>query len=278
MSLFTRSTFKQNPIRLLRKAVTRGVYTLRTGYWHTGERSCPDFPDEIFLNHLKVYRFAAQFCRGKRILDVGCGTGYGTAYLAESAISAAGVDFSRQAVRFAQKRYGSSKAHFLRMSAESLAFADQSFDFVISIENFEHLQDHRANLRDISRVLTDQGMLLLATPNPEMFVGVSNRYHTHEFPYEELQQISQEFFAESVISENLLTPPSELGQRAQEDRRKKGAFGIRLATNPMLWEQQIDVSSLANSHSFFCFARKPRRKERTHPVSLESALESKGSL
>lgn len=252
--------FKQSPLALVRKLLTRSAYTLRTGYWHTPERCCPDFPDEIFVNQLKVYRFASQFCMKARILDVGCGTGYGTSYLAQSAESAVGIDISSQALGYARKRYGSSNVEFLRMGAEALIFADRSFDFIISTENFEHLRDHHANLREMSRVLTDAGMLLLATPNPEMFVGIHNRYHTHEFAFEELTQIIQAFFCESLIAENLLVPPTEEGRRLKEDRQKKGEVGVNLALHPSLWGDTIDTTWLSNTHSFFVFARRPRRE------------------
>lgn len=252
--------FRYSPLALVRKALTRSAYTLRTAYWHSGERCCPDFPDEIFVNQFKVYRFASQFCGGRAILDVGCGTGYGTAYLAESASKAVGIDISRQAVRYAQTRYKSSNLEFLRMSAESLDFADRTFDFVLSTENFEHLHDYRANIRHMSRVLTDDGMLLLATPNPEMFIGISNRYHTHEFAYAELEQVLQEGFGEYLICENQLAPPTEEGQRMREGRQKRGMIGINLSLDSSLWGERIDTSYLSNTHSFFCFARKPRRQ------------------
>jgi 2-polyprenyl-3-methyl-5-hydroxy-6-metoxy-1,4-benzoquinol methylase len=250
----------QSLFALARKIVTRSAYTLRTGYWHTPERCCPDFPDDNFANHVKVYRFASQFCTGKEILDVGCGTGYGTSYLAESAKSAVGIDLSSQALRYARRRYCNPKLKFLRMSAELLTFADRTFDFVVSTENFEHLRDHRANLREMSRVLTDRGMLLLATPNPEMSVGISNQYHTHEFSYEELEQIVQDFFGECLIFENLLVPPTLEGRRLRKERQKRGAFGANLSVEALLGAEPVDTTWLSNTHSFFCFARKPRRE------------------
>jgi 2-polyprenyl-3-methyl-5-hydroxy-6-metoxy-1,4-benzoquinol methylase len=253
---------EQGPLAVGRKVIRKAAYVVQNGYWHTGERVCPDFPEENFVNHLKVYRFAAQFCSGKRVLDVGCGTGYGTSHLSECASFAVGVDLSRQAIRYAKRHYSSAKVEFLRMNAESLAFPDRSFQFVISTENFEHLRDHQANLREIARVLDDDGMLLLATPNPEMFVGLNNPYHTHEFTYDELLQIVQGFFRECLISENLLTPPSEKGRRSSEERKRRGSWGISLAHKPSLWGDRVDNACLSNTCSFFCFARSPRRPTR----------------
>jgi SAM-dependent methyltransferase len=145
------------------------------------------------------------------------------------------------------------------MNAESFTFADRSFDLVVSTENFEHLGDQRTNLREMSRVLTDDGMLLLATPNPEMFLGINNPFHTHEFSYKELLEVVGEFFCDCLISENLLAPPTEEGRLLRENRRESGTQGVNLAVNPVLWGQQIDTTWLSNTHSFLCFARTPRR-------------------
>lgn len=251
----------QSPFESARRALRKAAYTLRTGYWHSGERACPDFPEENFVNHIKVYRFASQFCNNKKILDIGCGTGYGISLLAHSAVSAVGIDISRQAIRYARKRYLGTNVQFLQMNAESLAFPDCSFDFIISSENFEHLHDQRANLREISRVLKDEGMLLLATPNREMFLGINTPYHTHEFTYAEFLQITQEFFTECLISENLFDPPTEEGRRMKKERQERGAFGINLSRDPVLWGEPVDPTWLSNTHSFFCFARKPRCPE-----------------
>jgi SAM-dependent methyltransferase len=68
---------------------------LRYGYLFNGERVCPDIPVANFHNHLKVYEFAQQFCANKKVLDIGCGTGYGSAKLAEVASEVVGIDLSR---------------------------------------------------------------------------------------------------------------------------------------------------------------------------------------
>jgi len=224
------------------------------------------------MNHAKVYHFASQFCGSSRVLDVGCGTGYGTVRIAESAKHAVGIDLSRQALRWARRHYGNPKVQFLRMSAESLSFADRNFDFIVSTENFEHLRDQQANLREMSRVLTNDGLLFLATPNPEMFVGVDNPHHTHEFLYEELLQVLQEYFSECIVCENSLQPGTEEGLRMKEERKKKGALGVNLSVNPSLWGKRLDATWLSNTHSFFCFARFPRRD-----VSLFQSPQSKTS-
>jgi 2-polyprenyl-3-methyl-5-hydroxy-6-metoxy-1,4-benzoquinol methylase len=243
----------------MHKALQRSGCFLRTGYWHTRERCCAEFPDDNFVNHLKVYKFASQFCVGKDVLDVGCGTGYGTSFLAASAKSVIGIDISRHALRYARRHYSDSNIQFRRIDAEHMELADQSFDVVISTENFEHLSNQRVNLSEMSRVLRDDGMLLLATPNHEMFIDIDNPYHTHELSYEELREMVREYYREYLIAENLLPPPTLEGHRLREARRAKGAQGIDITANPMLWERHVDATWACNTHSFFCFARLPVR-------------------
>ena len=252
------SSSRRSLLGLVRKTLRYGGHFIQTGYLHSRERCCEDFPDENFVNHLKVYKFALQFCNSKDVLDVGCGTGYGSSCLAELAASVVGIDLSRQALRYAQNHYRSPSIRFLHMNAERLEFPDRSFDFVISTENFEHLRDQRANLREMSRVLKSDGTLLLATPNHEMFIGIDNPFHTHELTYEEFLGSVQEFFSECVIAENLLEPLTEEGLGMKEDRRRRGALGADLFSRSILWGDPIDTTWLSNTHSFFCFARHPK--------------------
>src|ERR1035441_3872297 len=72
----------------------------------TGERVIPGEVDVDLLNeHLARYAFAARLARGKRVLDAGCGAGYGAADLAQSALSVVGADTAAEAVTFARERY-----------------------------------------------------------------------------------------------------------------------------------------------------------------------------
>src|SRR5579885_297921 len=84
----------------------------RTAFWSstlaefTGERVIPGQVDIDLLNeHLARYAFAARLARGKRVLDAGCGAGYGTAELARVALSAAGIDSAADAIDYARANY-----------------------------------------------------------------------------------------------------------------------------------------------------------------------------
>jgi SAM-dependent methyltransferase len=219
---------------------TSSIYFARTGYWHDGERVNPDFPGENFINHRKVYLFFSQLVSNKVVLDVGCGTGYGTAILAERAAQTIGIDNSNNAITFAKRRY--PKVDFRHMNAQQLRFPDASFDLIFSSENFEHLPDQASHLRELRRVLKHGGLCFIATPNPEAFAGNKpNPWHTKENTYQELVGLFQPVFKDFVIVENSLS--------GKLDR------GLTRRDSLVVFGHTLDTTYLSNTHSFFCFLR-----------------------
>src|SRR5689334_1297324 len=69
----------------------------------TGERVVPGKVDaDLFNEHFARYVYARQFCSGKKVLDTGCGTGYGSRHLAEAAQFVVGIDNDSAAVAYAR--------------------------------------------------------------------------------------------------------------------------------------------------------------------------------
>ena len=78
----------------------------------TGERVIPGAVDEDLWNeHFARYAFAARLARRKRVLDAGCGSGYGSAELARSARMVVGADVAREAVDYARGHYPLANSH-----------------------------------------------------------------------------------------------------------------------------------------------------------------------
>lgn len=254
---------------LLQSGLRRGwwlakVVYLRAvhGYHHTGERVCPDFPDENFRNHLRVYEFAAQFAPGRRVLDVGCGTGYGTAFLLRSgALSAQGIDLSPEAIRYARRKFGDTGARYEVMDAQAIRFPDASFDLVFSSENLEHLPRPTDCIAGIRRVLKEGGIFVLGTPNPEMDLDergkLDNPYHVQEFSFEELEEMLRPHFKTVVIFENSMESPLPAGQKRKAERFRKGRIGIVAGGRSSVEVDglAIDCTKLHNTHSFMAVAR-----------------------
>src|SRR5581483_3154364 len=107
------------------------------------ERLVPEEAVEASLQeHVARYRFARERVRG-RILDVACGTGYGTAML-----GAVGVDLSLDALRYARRH----PAAYVAADAARLPFG-RVFDAVVSFETIEHVADAGRFVSECARVL-----------------------------------------------------------------------------------------------------------------------------
>jgi ubiquinone biosynthesis O-methyltransferase len=160
----------------------------------TGERLIPGEVDVDLLNeHVARYTFASRLARGKRVLDAGCGAGYGSAELARTALTVVGADVAPEAIEFARAHYQSANLHFEQASCVSLPYEAASFDLVVAFEVIEHLQDWRGFLLEAARVLSPNGQLVVSTPNKLYYTesrGVqgANPFHVHEFTFDEFRQ------------------------------------------------------------------------------------------
>lgn len=126
----------------------------------------------IVYEHLHRYALCREFVTGKRVLDLACGMGYGTAVLGTAAADCIGLDISASAIRAARKRYASENVKFVIGDCFDLPFEDGTFDVVVANEMIEHVEGHPALLAEIRRVLADKGLLLVSTPNKPVY----NRY------------------------------------------------------------------------------------------------------
>ena len=160
----------------------------------TGERVVPgEVEADLWNEHFGRYAFAARLSRMKRVLDAGCGMGYGSAELARVAASVVGVDIAGDAVASARERYVLPRVTFLQGSCAALPFRAASFDLVVAFEVIEHLKEWRDFLAEARRVLAPGGQCLISTPNRDYYADSRGRngpnpYHEHEFSFEEFRQ------------------------------------------------------------------------------------------
>lgn len=130
-----------------------------------GESVWPGVRNDLFVAHLSIYHFFSSFCRGKDVLDAGCGTGYGAALLAErGAASVVGFDLDRRSVRYARRHYGSPAVRFEVRDGEAPALPAGAFDVVVCSNMMEHLRDPASFLHATALALRPAGVLLAAVP------------------------------------------------------------------------------------------------------------------
>jgi 2-polyprenyl-3-methyl-5-hydroxy-6-metoxy-1,4-benzoquinol methylase len=195
------------------------------------ERPRPDSPDAAtFHHHLARYQFALErLGGGERILDAGCGTGYGTALLAERGGFVLGFDYSPLAIEYARAHFSGPKLSYAVMNAQQLAVAAATFEVVISFEVFEHMEDSDAFLAECRRVLRPGGRLILSTPNQETHdlhmnsIGMKNEFHINLMNGKKLKMALRRYFSEVEI----------YGQRRKGNRlydllRALDVFNLRL--------------------------------------------------
>jgi len=101
----------------------------------------------------------------RRVLDVGCGTGYLLRLLAgrcPQATELAGIDPAPSMIKAAEQAAGGRRLRFTVGAAEALPYPDAAFDLVVSTTSFDHWADQRAGLGECARVLAPGGHLVLA--------------------------------------------------------------------------------------------------------------------
>jgi ubiquinone/menaquinone biosynthesis C-methylase UbiE len=162
---------------------------------------------------------------------VGCGVGFGSAILANTAAHVTAIDNSSHALRFAKKKYSRPNVQYTKMDAHHLSFADRCFDVVISSEVFEHLPNQKQHLCEVRRVLNEDGFCFVGVPHPEQ-TGNTNKFHAKENTPEEMRELLLTAFGDVVI----------VDPRKRNERQE--IFGIN-----------VKVPRIPDCISFFCFAR-----------------------
>jgi 2-polyprenyl-3-methyl-5-hydroxy-6-metoxy-1,4-benzoquinol methylase len=149
----------------------------------------------IDTEHRARYWWASRLVAGKDVLDAGCGLGYGTEILASAGARAvSGVDIDPAAVEEAESRFGESAAAIVEGDLQELPLDDDSFDAVVCFEAIEHVEDGGRALAELRRVLRPDGLLLVSSPNPDVYPS-GNEHHVHEYRPAELAAAVGEHFA-----------------------------------------------------------------------------------
>ncbi|HVY15053.1 MAG TPA: class I SAM-dependent methyltransferase [Rhodopila sp.] len=128
----------------------------------TGERFVSGTPGVIEHEHYHRYLFPSRYCASLDVQNVACGEEYGSYLPRQCAKSVIGGDMSREATRFAQAAYESSRVSFGQWGGVGLPVETGSVDRLVSLETLEHLVG-------ISHVRRGPGgAVRISTPNEEI--------------------------------------------------------------------------------------------------------------
>lgn len=156
---------------------------------------------EIYLEHMTRYIFASQFVKDKVVLDIACGSGYGTNQLLESgAKKVFGVDISEETISYCKEKYTNKELEFTVGDVKRIPLEDKSIDVVVSFETIEHVgeEDQKIFLKEVKRVLTSEGIFIVSTPNSLVY-GKGNEFHLKELDPQEFAVILKSNFKNTEL-------------------------------------------------------------------------------
>lgn len=175
--------------------VTKGMPSLE---W-TGERYIPVGPDvDTHYEHLHRYAFASGFVKGKKVLDLGSGEGYGSFLLSQTAESVIGIEIDETSVNHASRKYIRSNLQFKVADATNVPLSSEKlFDVIVCFELLEHIEDHEELLREVKRLLKDKGLFIISTPNKLLYSderNFHNPFHLKELYFAEFADLLRKSF------------------------------------------------------------------------------------
>lgn len=185
-----------------KKAISEGTdfsSTYEKEQLFTGERAMPLAPNmdqQIMREHWARYHYASPMVAGKRVLDIACGAGYGSALLAKTAQRVTGCDISPEAITYCQTHYQHENLTFEIMDVRNINYPDMSFDMICSFETLEHVAEGELFLKEITRLLTNDGTLIISTP---LGGPVGNPYHLAYYQRGTFSGYLRNFFDEVQI-------------------------------------------------------------------------------
>jgi len=162
--------------------LTNGLRKIAAGLRPFSESVWPGVRNDLFVAHESIYEFFANDVQGERVLDAGCGTGYGARRLLDAgARTVVGVDIDALNIRYAKRHYGAANLRFMRADIQRLEFPKSSFEIVTASNSLEHLHHPELFLGSVQDILALHGRALIAVPpiiTPDD-VKVHSQIHYH---------------------------------------------------------------------------------------------------
>ncbi|MEQ1494631.1 MAG: glycosyltransferase [Novosphingobium sp.] len=220
----------------------------------------------ISYEHLHRYALCCEVVDGLKVLDIGSGTGYGSAMLSKRAASVVAVDVDPKAVSAAKRRFKRANLTFAIADCYDLPFDDGSFDVVVANEMIEHIESHAGLLKEVTRVLVPDGVALISTPNKPVYnrYKTPNPFHISEMDIPEFRQLLERHFQKvqlvgqrmALVSASFELERNDLGANLHTARTFIGSdleSPRASAQNDELWfnEPEYVLAVVTNSKSSF---------------------------
>ncbi|OGK62475.1 hypothetical protein A2334_05560 [Candidatus Roizmanbacteria bacterium RIFOXYB2_FULL_38_10] len=154
----------------------------------------PPYSKRLLQEHVLRYQFVSKYIKGKTVLDVACGSGYGSYIIANSgAKKVYAADCDSKTISYAKKRYPHDNINYICTDAAKLSVANCLIDVVVSFETIEHLSKPKLFLKEMYRLLKRTGICIISTPNKHCSLE-DNPYHLKEYTFSEFTNILEQYF------------------------------------------------------------------------------------
>lgn len=168
----------------------------------TGERIIPKLlkpTNGMLLEHIARYYFASPYATG-RVLDIACGTGYGSHMVAKErkreVTEIVAVDNDEQTLAYARREYHHQKVAYVQGDAldPQLPRKLGMFDTILSFETVEHVQDDQRFMNNLYELLKPGGTLVLSSPfGRGRGMPTSEPFHVHQLTPEQFAALFHRF-------------------------------------------------------------------------------------
>lgn len=154
------------------------------------------------IYHLVRYKFVKGFLKPTdKILDIACGTGYGTRMLSDFCRRITGIDINSDTIDYAIENYGNKNINYY---CEDILKVKGQFDIIVSFETIEHISQEEGSLaiENLKKCLTSNGILFISTPKKLPVEELSSgrlKYHKYEYSYDNFYTLLNKFFNRPII-------------------------------------------------------------------------------
>jgi 2-polyprenyl-3-methyl-5-hydroxy-6-metoxy-1,4-benzoquinol methylase len=175
------------------------------------ERWVPGFCNpQTHKEHVYRYNWVKDFVKGKKVLDIACGTGYGSFMMAGEggATGITACDIDEKTVKYASIRNRHPNILFQVNNAETFTFENE-FDIITSFETIEHLNKPEIFLKNANRALTPDGTFFVSTPISALAENhaPANKYHMIEWGFRRFRELVSEHLQVKEIYLQLSSVP-----------------------------------------------------------------------
>jgi 2-polyprenyl-3-methyl-5-hydroxy-6-metoxy-1,4-benzoquinol methylase len=148
--------------------------------------------------HFARYFLALPYARGAVAVDAACGSGYGSAWLAQVAESVLGLDIDEQRLAWARQHHQPANVRYALHDLHKPLPVERPLTLVTSFETLEHVDAPPVCLKNLADALADDGVALISVPNGTMELrgGQPKPYHRWQFSSADFEKLLRGCFAD----------------------------------------------------------------------------------